>query len=166
LQDKVEAVEQIWSASFPEYVFTYQFFDENIASFYAQEDKYARLFQLFSIVFLLIGCLGLYGLITFLVNRKGKEVAVRKVLGASLGSILVLFSKEYLRLMLISFVLAAPIAYYFVNDWLNTFANRIELQWWLFLLPGGAVLCLALLVVSFKSLKAANANPVDTLRYE
>jgi len=165
-EDKIKAVEQVWSTTFPDYVFNYRFFDESVAAFYAQEDKYAKLFQLFSIVFLLIGCLGLYGLITFLVNRKGKEVAVRKVLGASLGNILILFSKEYLRLMLISFVLAAPIAYYFVNDWLNTFANRIELQWWLFLLPGACVLFLALLIVSAKSFRAANANPVDTLRYE
>ena len=165
-EDKIKAIEQVWSATFPDYVFNYRFFDESVAAFYVQEDKYAKLFQLFSIVFLLIGCLGLYGLITFLVNRKGKEVAVRKVLGASLGNILILFSKEYLRLMLISFVLAAPIAYYFVNDWLNTFANRIPLQWWLFLLPGVCVLLLALLVVSAKSFRAANANPVDTLRYE
>ena len=166
LQEKVKVVEKIWSSTFPDFIFNYQFFDENIKAFYEQENKYAKLFQLFSIVFLLIGCLGLYGLITFVINRKGKEVAIRKVLGANLASILLLFSKEYIRLIILSFVLATPIAYYFVNDWLNTFANRIELQWWLFLLPGAVVLCIALLVVSTKSMKAANANPIDKLRYE
>lgn len=166
LQKTVKNLEQIWASAFPDYVLSYGFFDDNIAAFYAQENKYAKLFQLFSAVFMVIGCLGLYGLITFLANRKSKEVAVRKVLGANLGSILLLFSKEYVRLIFLSFVLAAPVAYYFVNDWLNSFANRIDLQWWLFLLPGTSVLLLALLVVSAKSFRAANANPVDTLRYE
>ncbi len=166
LQDKVKVVEKIWSSAFPDFTFNYQFFDENIKAFYEQENKYAKLFQLFSITFLLIGCLGLYGLITFVVNRKGKEVAIRKVLGATLANILLLFSREYIRLIILSFVIAAPIAYYFVNDWLNTFANRIHLQWWLFVLPGFLVLVVALLVVSTKSIKAANANPIDKLRYE
>jgi putative ABC transport system permease protein len=166
LTDRMKALEKVWSATFPEDIFTYQFFDETIEAFYAQENKYAKLFQLFAVVFLVIGCLGLYGLITFLVNRKGKEVAVRKVLGANISNILILFSKEYIRLMVISFLLATPIAYYFVNDWLNTFANRIEIQWWLFLVPGVFVLALALIVVIAKSLKAANANPIETLRYE
>jgi putative ABC transport system permease protein len=166
LQDKVKVVEKIWSSAFPDFTFNYQFFDDNIKAFYEQENKYAKLFQLFSITFLLIGCLGLYGLITFVVNRKGKEVAIRKVLGATLANILLLFSREYIRLIILSFVIAAPIAYYLVNDWLNTFANRIHLQWWLFVLPGFLVLVVALLVVSTKSIKAANANPIDKLRYE
>ena len=98
----------------------------------SRSSRYAKLFQLFSVVFLIIGCLGLYGLITFVVNRKGKEVAIRKVLGANIANILALFSKEYIQLIVLSFVLATPIAYYVVNSWLNNFANRIELQWWLF----------------------------------
>ena len=99
MQDKVKAIEKIWSTTFPDFVFSYQFFDENIKAFYDQERKYAKLFQLFSGVFLVIGCLGLYGLITFVVNRKSKEVAIRKVLGASINNILVLFSKEYIQLI-------------------------------------------------------------------
>lgn len=166
IAENINALERIWSSTFPDFVFSYQFFDDNIAAFYEQENKYAKLFQLFSAVFLIIGCLGLYGLITFLANRKGKEIAVRKVLGANITSILLLFSKEYIRLIIISFVLAAPVAYYFVSGWLDSFENRIELQWWLFLIPGIGVLCLALLAVSEKVIRAANANPVDTLKYE
>lgn len=166
MQENIKAIEKIWYANFPDFIFKYQFFDENIDAFYKQERKYAQLFQLFSGVFLFIGCLGLYGLITFVVNRKGKEVAIRKVLGANLSNILLLFSKEYIRLIVISFVLAVPVAYYVVNGWLNTFANRIPLTWWLFVLPGALVLTIALLVVGTKSLKAANANPVDKLKYE
>jgi ABC-type antimicrobial peptide transport system permease subunit len=100
------------------------------------------------------------------VNRKGKEVAIRKVLGATLANILLLFSREYIKLIIVSFVLATPVAYYIVDGWLSAFANRIELQWWLFLLPGGLVLVVALLIVSTKTFAAANANPVDRLKYE
>ncbi|HEX6225471.1 MAG TPA: ABC transporter permease, partial [Chryseolinea sp.] len=166
LVDKIQAIEKIWSSTFPDFVFNYQFFDENIKAFYEQERRYSKLFQIFSVVFLIIGCLGLYGLITFIVNRKSKEVAIRKVLGANVANILSLFSKEYLQLIVLSFVLASPVAYYVVNSWLNNFANRIELQWWLFVLPGFMVLLIALLVVITKSFKAANANPVEKLKYE
>jgi ABC-type antimicrobial peptide transport system permease subunit len=166
LQENIQEIEKIWNANLPDFIFTYQFFDENIAAFYKQEQKYAQLFQLFSGIFLFIGCLGLYGLITFVVNRKGKEVAIRKVLGANVSNILMLFSKEYIQLILLSFILATPVAYYVVNNWLSNFANRIELQWWLFIIPGLMVLFIALLVVSTKSFRAANANPVDRLKYE
>ena len=166
LQDAVKEIEKIWKALYPEYVFDYQFFDENIKNFYAQEQKYALLFQLFSLIFLLIGCLGLYGLITFVVNRKGKEVAIRKVLGATISNILMMFSKEYIQLIIVSFLLAVPISYYVVDSWLSNFAHHIELHWWLFVMPGFLVLIIALLVVGTKSIRAANINPVDKLKYE
>jgi putative ABC transport system permease protein len=166
MQEKIQDIEKIWTATFPDFIFSYEFFDENIKAFYEQESRYAKLFQLFSVVFLIIGCLGLYGLIAFLVNRKGKEVAIRKVLGANTANILALFSKEYIQLIVLSFVLATPIAYYVVNSWLSNFETRIELEWWLFATPGLMVLVIALLVVTTKSLKAANANPVDKLKYE
>lgn len=166
LPDAVKAIERIWADSYPEFIFSYRFLDENIKAFYEQEQKYAQLFQLFSLIFLLIGCLGLYGLITFVVNRKGKEVAIRKVLGATLGSILLMFSKEYVRLIVISFLLAVPVTWYVVNNWLSNFANHIELEWWYFAAPGLLVLVIALLVVTMKSLRAAHANPVERLKYE
>jgi putative ABC transport system permease protein len=166
LPEAVKGVDKVWSATFPEFVFNYVFLDDNIATFYAQEQKYSQMFQLFSVVFLVIGCLGLFGLISFVVNRKGKEVAIRKVLGASINSIIMLFSREYVQLIAVSFVIATPVAYYVVNNWLNNFANHIELQWWLFALPGAIVLVIALLVVSAKSLKVARSNPVDSLKYE
>ena len=162
----VKEIEKIFASFYADQIFSYQFFDENVAAFYAQEEKYAKLFQMFSFVFLLIGCLGLYGLITFVVNRRGKEVAIRKVLGASLSSILVLFSREYVQLILLSFLLAIPATYFVVNDWLNNFQNHIELKWWYFATPGLMVLVIALIVVASKSMRAANANPVDKLKYE
>lgn len=166
MQEAVKQIEKIWTAAYPEHIFSYEFFDENIRAFYVQEEKYAQLFQLFSMIFLLIGCLGLYGLITFVVNRKGKEVALRKVLGASVSNILLMFSREYVQLIVVSFLIAVPVAYYAVNSWLSNFANHITLQWWLFAVPGLLVLAIALLVVLSKSIRTANANPVDKLKYE
>ena len=166
LREAIQQIESVWASTFPEFIFDYQFFDENIKAFYEQEQKYAKLFQMFSIIFLLIGCLGLYGLITFVVNRKGKEVAVRKVLGATFSNIIFMFSGEYVRLILISFLLAVPIAYYAVDSWLSNFANHIPLRWWLFTVPGLLVLVIALLVVTTKSIRTANANPIHKLKYE
>jgi putative ABC transport system permease protein len=166
LSEAVKEIEKIWAVAYPEQIFNYDFFDENVKAFYAQEEKYAKLFQLFSLIFLLIGCLGLYGLITFVVNRKAKEVAIRKVLGATIPNILIMFSKEYVQLILLSFAIAVPVAWYLTDQWLSTFANHITLQWWLFLIPGFIVLCIAALVVCAKTLGAANMNPVDKLKYE
>lgn len=166
MQVAAKSIEKIWTASFTEDIFEYQFFDENVRAFYAQERKYAQLFQLFSFIFLFIGCLGLYGLITFVITRKGKEVAVRKVLGATFSNIIFMFSREYIWLITLSFLLAAPVAYYAVDSWLSNFAHHITLHWWLFIMPGFSVLLIALLIVTTKSLGLANANPTDKLRYE
>ncbi|MEJ1237093.1 ABC transporter permease [Chryseolinea sp. T2] len=166
LQNAVSVVDKIWSETFPEFMFSYVFLDENIAAYYVQEDRYAKLFQLFSIVLLTIGSLGLYGLITFVVNRKGKEVAIRKVLGASIANILTLFTREYLLLIVLSFALAVPVAVYFVNDWLSNFRNHVSLSWYYFVVPGIIVLAVALLVILGKSMRAATLNPVDKLRYD
>jgi putative ABC transport system permease protein len=159
-------LEQTWKLIYPEHAFQFRFLDDNIAMFYEQELKYSRLFQVFSMMFVLIGCLGLYGLITFIANRKGKEIAVRKTLGASVANIIIMFSREYVALITVSFALAVPIAWYGVNEWLMNFENHINVQWWLFAAPGVIVLAIALAVVCMKSFYAAIANPVDKLRNE
>lgn len=167
VRSAINKVERVWASSFPEHIFDYKFLDENVKQFYLQEEKMAKLFQLFSVVFLIIGSLGLYGLITFVVNRKSKEVAIRKVLGAKLGHILIMFSGEYIMLIALSFILALPVAYYGVNLWLTTFVvNRISLQWYLFALPGLIVLVIAILIVIAKSFRTANTNPVSMLKHE
>lgn len=166
MTDVLTRLEQTWKFVYPEHAFQFRFMDDNIAMFYEQELKYSRLFQVFSTMFILIGCLGLYGLITFVVNRKGKEIAVRKTLGASISNIIVMFSREYVALITVSFVLAVPIAWYGVDQWLVNFANHIDVQWWLFAAPGVMVLAIALAVVCLKSFNAAIANPVDQLRNE
>jgi putative ABC transport system permease protein len=166
MTDVLTKLEQTWKSIYPEHAFQARFLDDNIAMFYAQELKYSRLFQIFSIMFVLIGCLGLYGLITFIANKKGKEVAVRKTLGATVGNIIVMFSREYVALITVSFALAVPIAMYGVNEWLSNFENHVAVQWWLFAVPGVIVLAIALAVVCMKSFSAAVANPVDKLRNE
>jgi ABC-type antimicrobial peptide transport system permease subunit len=166
MADVVKQLENVWNKNFPDVLFQYQFFDENIKSFYKQEFKYSKLFQLFSLIFIGIGCLGLYGLITFIANKKGKEIAVRKTLGATISNIIVMFSKEYVVLIGISFALAVPVVWYGVNEWLSNFSNHIDLQWWMLVAPGFLVLMLALLVVGSKSYNAARVNPVEKLKYE
>jgi ABC-type antimicrobial peptide transport system permease subunit len=166
MADALTKLEQQWKLIYPEHAFQFRFMDDNIAMFYEQELKYSRMFQIFSAMFVLIGCLGLYGLITFIANKKGKEIAVRKTLGASVSNIIVMFSREYVALIAVSFALAVPIARYGVNEWLTNFKNHVEVQWWLFAVPGVMVLALALAVISMKSFNAAMANPVDKLRTE
>lgn len=166
LQQAMGALQKIWKETYPTHFFEYRFFDENVKAYYEQERKYAQLFQVFSIVFLLIGCLGLYGLIAFVVNRKSKEVAIRKVLGATISNILIMFSKEYVQLIIISFVLAVPVAYYIIDGWLSNFKNHISLAWWMFALPGVLVLCIAVAVIIMKSMQTVQANPVEKLKYE
>ena len=110
--------------------------------------------------------LGLYGLITFVVIRKSKEVAVRKVLGATVSNILMLFSKEYVQLLILSILISVPITWYFSREWLNNFAHHIDLTWYSLLIPSLLVLPISIAVVAFRSLKTARANPVDKLKYE
>lgn len=166
MANALAGIENVWNTHFPDVVFQYQFFDENIDAFYQQEFKYSKLFQIFSMIFIGIGCLGLYGLITFIANKKGKEIAIRKTLGASISNIIAMFSKEYVVMIAISFALAIPVVWYGVNEWLKGFVDHLPLQWWMFVAPGVLVLAIALLVVGTKSYNAARVNPVDKLKYE
>ncbi|WP_339815028.1 ABC transporter permease [uncultured Imperialibacter sp.] len=159
-------LETNWTNIYPASVFEYDFFDESLASYYEEEKKFSTLFQLFSMVFLAIGCLGLYGLISFVVHKKKKEVAVRKVFGASVASILLLISRDYLKLLGIAFLIAAPTAFYFMQRWLENFTYHTEISWWILVAPGLIVLVVAMLTVSGQSLKAASTNPARVLKDE
>lgn len=166
MSNVLSQIENVWNKNYPDQAFGYTFLDDNIKAFYQQEFKYSKLFQIFSMIFIGIGCLGLYGLITFIANKKGKEIAIRKTLGATISNIIVMFSKEYVMLIGISFVIALPVVWYGVNEWLSSFQSHIELQWWMFAMPGFIVLAIALVVVGSKCYEAARANPVDKLKYE
>lgn len=143
-----------------------RFFDESIAKFYAAEQKMAKLLNTATGIAILISCLGLLGLTTHSVQQRTKEIGIRKVLGASVTNIMVLLSKDFLILVLVAIVVASPLAYYFMNNWLKGFAYRVEISWWLFAGAGFSALLIALLTVSYQSMKAALLNPVESLKTE
>jgi putative ABC transport system permease protein len=159
-------IQKLWEQTYPDHLFSYEFLDESIREFYQNEEQNSILLSLFTSLAIVIGCLGLFGLATFMINQKNKEIGVRKVLGASVEGIIFIFSKEYVKLILIGFALAAPVAWYVMNEWLSEFAYRIELNVWIFLAGLSVTLLIAIFTVGYRSLKAATANPVKSLRYE
>lgn len=159
-------IEQLWNAAYPSFVFEYRFLDETIANFYRQERQLAKLFRIFSCIAVLLSCLGLYGLASLLAVQKVKEVGIRKVLGATVSQIVMLFSKEFLLLVMVAFLIAAPIAYYFMTGWLQEFTYRTELSWWIFVAAGLLTMVIALATISVHSVKAALQDPVKNLRTE
>ena len=166
LTESLQAIEDIWVNTYPRHVFEYQFLDDRLAAYYAVETKMSQLFRILAAIAIFIGCLGLYGLVTFLVNQKTKEIGVRKVLGASTQQILSLILREYVGLLIIAFVIASPIAYWGLNRWLSNFASQIKLPIWLFILALGFSMAMAVLSVGYKSLQAARLNPASALRTE
>jgi putative ABC transport system permease protein len=166
IQEAIVELEKIWSVAHPSMVFEYHFFDENIDNYYREEKKLSALLQSFSGIFLLLACLGLYGLLSFVVNRRMKEVAVRKVFGAGVTNIVGLISKDYVILILISFVIAAPLSYFFMSRWLENYTFHIPITWWVLVAPGVLALAIAMMTLSGKLLRAAARNPAETLKYE
>ena len=165
-QTAIQAIEKAFTTTFPETYFTYEFLDDELATFYEQEQKTSRLLTLFSFIAIFIGCLGLYGLVSFMAAQKTKEVGIRKVLGASVQHIVSLFTKEFAQLLGIAFLIAVPLVWYFMQEWLEEFPNRIELEWWMFALAGLVGIVIAGITISFQSIRAATANPVKALRTE
>lgn len=159
-------IESTWNEYFPEYAYTTSFMDKNIAKFYEQEDQLTLLYKIFAGIAIFISCLGLYGLVSFMAIQKTKEIGVRKVLGASVKSIIYLFSKEFTILILIGSVIAIPVAYYMMNNWLQNFTFRIKMNLAIFLIATLISIIIAWIAVGYKSIKAALANPVKSLRSE
>lgn len=165
-QNAIASIREIWFKAFPNSVFDYYFLDEKFDAQYKTEEQFGQIFSLFSAFAIFIACLGLLGLASFTAKQRTKEIGIRKVLGASVSNILFLLSRDYIKLILIAFIIAMPIANYFISEWLQNFAYRIEISWWLFAIPGILVLFIAALSVSSQTLKAARQNPVDSLRYD
>ncbi|HUP12013.1 MAG TPA: FtsX-like permease family protein, partial [Niastella sp.] len=160
----MQQIEKIWTHLFPNEMFTYEFLDDRIASFYRQEQKLYTAFRLFAGIAIIIGCLGLYGLISFATIQRTKEVSIRKVLGAPLGSIVYLFSREFIWLILIAFLVAAPLSYYAMHSWLQNFAYHIDIDAGIFAVAIIASFAIAALTIASQTIKAARANPVRALK--
>lgn len=166
MTETINYINKQWSALFPDNVFQFQFVDEHIANFYKQEQKVYVAFQLFSYIAIFIGCLGLYGLIAFAASQRTKEVGIRKVLGAPVASIVALFTKEFIYLIAIAFVVSAPLGYYVMHNWLQNFAYHINIGPGIFIVAIASSFIIAALTISYQAIKAATINPVKSLRDE
>ena len=162
----VAQLETVWQESYADFPFKYSFLDDAIARFYEDYQRLLSLTQLFSGIAIAIGCLGLYGLVLFMTEQRTKEIGIRKVLGASVQQLLTLFSSEFIKLVLIAFCLAAPLAYYLMRQWLQNFAYRINIGFVIFVGCLLITLLLVIITVGYRSIRAALANPVDSLRNE
>jgi putative ABC transport system permease protein len=159
-------IEKAWKDVYPNEKFEYSFFDETIARLYEREQKTSQLMNVAMAIAIFISCMGLFGLATFTAQQRTKEIGIRKVLGASVPGIITMLSKDFLKLVLLSIIIASPIAYYFMHQWLNDFAYRVNISWWVFVLAGMSAFIIAIATVSFQAIKAAVANPVESLRTE
>ncbi len=166
LPETIAAIQQVWQNVFPDSPFSYFFLDDFFNQQYQLDWTFAQLSGLFALLAVIVASLGLFGLASLTTIQRTKEIGVRKVLGASVGSIVMLLSKDFLKLVLIAIVIASPIAWYAMNRWLQDFAYKIDMEWWVFALAGLLAIGIALLTVSFQSVKAALMNPVKSLRSE
>ncbi|GJM33409.1 MAG: ABC transporter permease [Saprospiraceae bacterium] len=158
--------EQSWTKAFPGNPFDYFFLDDYFNRQYENEQRFGSLTTIFAILAIIVGCLGLFGLSGFTIAQRTKEIGIRKVLGATTTNIVTLLSKDFLKLVALAIVLAIPVAWWAMNNWLNGFANRIDLHWWILALAGLVAVTIAFLTVSFQSIKAALSNPVESIRTE
>ena len=159
-------IEAKWKQFAPGQPFSYSFLQDSFDQMYRAEQRVGTVVLLFSVLAILIACLGLFGLAAFMAEQRTKEIGVRKVLGASVPNIVGLLSKDFLKLVVIAIVIASPLAWYAMNSWLKDFAYKIDIEWWVFALAGTLAVAIALLTVSFQSIKAALMNPVNSLRSE
>ena len=163
-QDLVKQIGDRWKAFAPGLPFKYRFLSDSFDEMYRSEQRAGTLAIVFTVLAVLIACLGLFGLITFIAEQRIKEIGVRKVLGASISNIVILLSKDFLMLVLIACVFAFPFAWWAMHTWLQDFAYGVNISWWVFAAAGFAAFVIALLTVSFKAIKAAIANPVKSLK--
>jgi len=159
-------VQDQWKSLSPNMAFTYSFMDQDFDAAYRSEQRIGTLFICFTALAIAIACLGLFGLAAYAAEQRNKEIGVRKVLGASVSAIVSMLSMDFIKLVFISILIASPIAWWAMSKWLQGFAYRVNISWWIIASAGGAAILIAFVTISFQSIKAAIANPVDSLRSE
>jgi ABC-type antimicrobial peptide transport system permease subunit len=159
-------IENSWNEVLPEYIYNYEFLEETIDASYESEQRVFDIIMIFTFIAIVVACLGLYGLVSFMLMQRTKEVGIRKALGATVTTLVMLVSKQFLKLVLISCVLAWPVAYYLMNKWLQNYAYKIELNLWIFIVSGIILVTITFLTVFYQSIKVSLTNPVDVLKYE
>jgi putative ABC transport system permease protein len=164
--ETIQSVERTIKRAIPDYPFVYNFLDDNLNRLYNTEQNVWRILMTFSFLAIFISCLGIFGLIAYVAERRTKEIGIRKTLGASVAGMVVLLTKDFTKWILFANIIAWPVAYFAMNKWLHNFAYRIDMSWWMFALAGGIALVIAFLTVSWQAIRAATANPVEALRYE
>jgi putative ABC transport system permease protein len=165
-QSTIQSISSIWHKYAGNQAFEYSFFNDEFAKLYASEERTGQIFTIFSMLAIFIACLGLLGLAAYTAEQRTKEIGIRKVLGASVSEIILLLTQEFTKWVLIANIIAWPVAYYFMNSWLENFAYRINFNIWIFVLAGASALLVAVITVGYQAIKAATANPVKSLRYE
>jgi putative ABC transport system permease protein len=166
LSGSLNKIEAAWKKVYPDDKFEYKFLDDTLENFYETERRIGKLARTAMVIAVLISCLGLFGLSSFTVNQRTKEIGIRKVLGATVNSIMLLLSKDFLGLVLIAFIMSAPVAYYITDKWLEDFSYRMDISAWLFIVSGLASILTAFMTISFRTVRAAKSDPVKSLRYE
>jgi putative ABC transport system permease protein len=162
----IPELEKIWTSHYPGNPFHYFFLDDFYNNQYLADQRFNKLFFASSILAIIIACLGLYGLSSYAITRRTKEIGIRKVNGARIAQVMVLLNNDFVKWVVLAIVIATPIAWFAMYKWLQNFAYRTELSWWIFVFAGLLALVIALLTVSWQSWRSATRNPVDALRYE
>ncbi len=166
MQGLLAAMKKEWNTFNTDEPFTYSFMDDLYNKTYSTEQKTGTILNIFAILTVLVACLGLFGLATYTAEQRTKEIGIRKVLGASVTQVTRMLSKDFIKLVFIACIIAFPLSYWAMDKWLQSFAYRINIDWWVFVLAAVAALFIALLTVSFQAIKAAISNPVKSLRTE
>jgi putative ABC transport system permease protein len=160
------AIQRLWEHYFPERVFEYSFLDDNINSLYKAQESLGKLVGYFAVIAVFISCIGLFSLAAFMAVQRTREIGIRKVLGATVASVVTLLFRDFLRLVIVALLIASPLSWWMMDRWLHDFAYRIPLSGWIFALTGGLAIAITFLTVGWQGFRAARANPVTSLRFE
>jgi putative ABC transport system permease protein len=166
MKGAISQIENIWKEIFPQSTFNYRFLDQNFEAQYNEDKAFGSAFQIFTILAIMIASMGLFGLTSYTCIQRKKEIGIRKVNGATIGQILSLLNKDFVKWVGLAFIIAVPISWYAMHKWLQGFAYKTTMSWWIFALAGLTALAIALFTVSWQSFRAAVANPVDALKEE